>query len=139
VQVPTLSDGTNTFTVFAGLFDTLTGTSVDGCYFSYTNGTNSGAWSVTTVSNSTSTGTSNVTSGITLGAGTWYRLKIVVNAAGTNVDYYIDDVLKVTHTTNIPTGTTRATGFGINILKSASTTARFFNLDYVSFRQEVTR
>jgi len=128
VRMPTLSDGTNTYTVRFGLMDGIAaGQPANGVIFSYTNGTNSGRWRGSTIASSTAT---NVDSTITVTANTWYRVKIIVNAAGSNVDFYIDDVLIGSATTNIPTAALRLVA---KIEKSAGTTARTANIDYFAW------
>jgi hypothetical protein len=129
VRVEVLSSSTQTHTTYWGLMDgTAAGAPVNGVYFSYTHGTNSGRWVCTTRASSTSTA---VNSSITVTANQWYRLKAVINAAGTNVDFYIDDTLVGSSTTNIPTAAQR---FVFKMEKSAGTTAARSNLDYVAFR-----
>lgn len=75
---------------------------------------------------------------ITLAANTWYRLRIVVNADGTSVAFYINGTLVATHTANIPTGTARLLGFGWLLIKSVGTTARTALIDYLQFAQTFT-
>jgi hypothetical protein len=60
-------------------------------------------WQVVTRNASTSTTT---TTTVAVTADQWYKLRFIVNAAGSQVDFYIDDVLVASHTTNIPTSTT---------------------------------
>jgi hypothetical protein len=67
-------------------------------------------------------------------ANQWYILKAVINAAATSVDFYIDNVLVKTETTNIPTAST--VGNIINLVKSAGTTARTVDVDYYYFKQK---
>lgn len=105
IRTPTLSGGGNTYVYSAGLADSTTllaasKTFVDGVYFQYTDTVNGGNWqlkstkaSVTTTVNSASTVGTNFTT-----------LSIVVNAGGTSVSYYVDNVQVGTAiTTNIPT------------------------------------
>jgi len=62
--------------------------------------------------------------GIAQSATTFRTFKFVTNSAGTSVEFYIDGVLKATHTTNIPTAdiepeyqanTTTATYYGVAV------------------------
>jgi hypothetical protein len=129
VRVEVLSSSTQTHTTYWGLMDgTAAGAPANGVYFSYTHGTNSGKWVCTTRSASTSTA---VNSSITVTANQWYKLKAVINAAGTQVQFYIDDTLAGTSTTNIPTAAQR---FVFKMEKSVGTTAARSSLDYVAFR-----
>jgi len=72
-----------------------------------------------------------------LAASTWYRVKIVINADATRVDFYLyseagtqlwTDYL----TTNIPTATGRETGHGIVVTNSGTSALALVNLDYMS-------
>lgn len=67
-------------------------------------------------------------------------LKIIVNAAGSSVTYYIDGALVQTHSAaaNIPTGAGRWTGVGLRILKSAGSTSRSLYVDWVRLRTTAT-
>lgn len=57
------------------------------------------------------------------------KLRVVVNAAGTEAKFYIDGTLVATHTTNLPySATTGISGFGAKIEKTAS--AASTNVDY---------
>jgi hypothetical protein len=68
---------------------------------------------------------------------TWYALKIVVNAAGTNVAFYVNGSLISTHVTNIP-ATTSGFGFGVGIFKSIGTTSAVLHCDYVKLGHAFT-
>lgn len=127
IQIPTLSDGTETFTVRAGLLDSPT-TQTNAAYFSYTHGTNSGKFQCITSDNGTPT---TADSGITVVAGTWYRLRIEVNAAGTSAAFFINSAsAAATNSANIPTGAAKPFAGGFGIVKSAGTTSRSLYADY---------
>lgn len=134
VKLPTLSDGSNTYTVYMGFEDSSASAPVDGAHFEYTHSVNSGAWQVKTTSNSTATTTSTAS---TVDA-SWHRYAVEINAAASSVTFYIDGTSVATHTTNIPTGTGRETSFGFLIVKSAGTTTRYINVDYMSLYQKLT-
>lgn len=73
----------------------------NGCYFLYNSGTNSGNWVGKTANGGTR---SSANSANAVVAGNWVRLTIVVNAAGTSVAYFVNNV-QITNsplTTNIP-------------------------------------
>lgn len=134
----TISNSTDTYVLFAGLTDSVSGTPVDAVWFTYTDTAGTGAtWRTECRSNSVSTGPTNV--GSNLVALQWYTLGIEVNAAGTEAKFYLDGVLVDTVTTNIPTGSTRALGFGVGIRKTLGTAARGFNIDYVLLETELAR
>ncbi|UEG48882.1 hypothetical protein LK994_09555 [Ferruginibacter lapsinanis] len=135
VRIENLSVAAQAFTVYFGLSDlvlasgTVTaGAPSNGIYFTYTHGTNSGAWVATTRSAGTST-TFNTTN--TVNANQWYRLKAVVNATGTQIDYYIDATYLGSVTTNIPTAPMK---LFFKIEKTAGTTSRTCSIDYIGWR-----
>lgn len=132
VRVPTLSDGTNTFSLALGLRDIIAGAATDQIDIAYTHGTNSGNWQLRTRSSGTLT-TVNGTAGPV--ANTWTTLEIVVNAAGTSVELFADGVSMGTSSTNIPTV---ALAFMSLIAKSAGTTARTVDLDLMQVKQTLT-
>lgn len=129
VQVPTISDGTDTFTVLAGLSDDPYNGNIppgtDGIWFSYTHGTNSGHWTFSTRQSGAETA---IDTGIAVVAGTWYKLKFIINAAGSSIQSYIAGTAAGTPiTTNIPTGKVMV---GWLMKKSAGTNNREFYIDY---------
>lgn len=133
-KLATLSDGTNTYTARIGFGDASTGSKpTDGCWFEYTDGTNSGAWQILTGASSsyTTQNTSNTADT------SWHRYRVDINAGGTSVAFYIDDtqVANSPITTNIP-----STSIGLfwQIIKSAGATARTFAVDFVSVYQKLT-
>lgn len=128
VRVTTLSTGSETYTYRAGFVDNNDGESTDGCFFRYTDGTNSGKWQGVCRNNG-SESTCDTT--ITVATATWYRLNVLVNGAGTSVDFQTDGTSRCQVTTDIPTGAGRGTGYGSLIKKSAGTTARTIDLDYM--------
>lgn len=119
----TLSDGTDTYTAYFGLFDYAGGDYDPGSYFTYTHGTNSGKWqSITTQSASSTTNDTGVT------ATTNYSIfELEVNAANTSHVFKINGSTVATHTTNLPTGTVT---FLIRITKSAGTSRRILGVDW---------
>jgi hypothetical protein len=122
----TLSDGTDTYTASVGFHDLVTsGDAVDGAYFRYTHGTNSGKWEAVTRASSAETAAD---TGVTADVTTYHIFEVRINSAGTSATFYIDGVLTNTIATNIPTSTTT---FAIKIEKTAGSTARKFYADYV--------
>lgn len=130
-----LSDGTDTYVIGVGFNDSSnTATPVDAAQFRYVQ-TASTFWQYTCASNSVLT---TATSSVTVATSTWYLLEVVVNAAGTSVDFIINGTLAGTTTTNIPIGAGRELGMRCFILKSAGTNARAMDVDYASFYQYCT-
>lgn len=129
VQFPVLSVLGEEYSMRGGLFNVIsTANPGNGAYFDY-NRVASGNFFRTVSYNATAT-TMNVTS-VPVVAGQWYKLKVIINTAGTQIDYYIDDVLVQSHTTNIPTGTAKPINPVHQIIKSSGTTPRLMLLDWV--------
>lgn len=135
VKVVTLSDGTETFTVRCGWNDSQTADGADGVYFRYTHSENSGRWVLVARSNSVETATNSTA---TVPANSWDRLRIVVNAAGTSAEGFVDGVSIGTVASNIPITQARATGMTTGIVKSAGTTSRNIVVDYIMVKQAFT-
>lgn len=140
--IPTLATAGENFVVKNGFYDGFnTANTTDGAYFlADTQGTSTGSaasgnWQIVTTSNSVRTFT---TTSIAISTTTYSKFRIDVNAAGTSVKFYIDNTLVGTHTTNIPTGSARATGAGAMILKSVGTSARTVNVDYLYYAMKFT-
>lgn len=128
LQVPTLSNGTDTYTSRFGFLKSITGESVDGAFFRYTDSVNGGRFQAVTRSNNTETA---VDTGVTVATNTTYVLGIEVDASIPQAVFKINGTTVATVTTNIPTSSTRSTGVGIMGLKSAGTTATTFaTVDY---------
>jgi hypothetical protein len=137
IRINTLSTALERFGFIFGFADAnSTMPQGDGAFFIYDEGGASGAGSaaspnfqVVTASAANKTYT---TTSIPVVAGQWYKLKVVVNADASQVDFYIDGVKVVpTHSTNIPSGAGRQTSFLNLLLKSVGTTSRTADIDYV--------
>lgn len=134
VYIPTLSDGTQRFTILGGYFANLSSpTQANAVCFLYDEGgvaTGAGAsgnWRALTANNSTRTYTDTT---IAVVAATWVKLRIEVNADATEVVFKINGTTVATHSTNIPTAAGREMGCATGIIKSIGTTARTMWLDY---------
>jgi hypothetical protein len=125
VRFPTLSTSTQEYTTYIGLLNTLTSTAepTNGIYFSYSRAAST-FWQVKTANTTRTT----VTSSVTVTANQWYKLALVVNAAGTNIDFYIDGTYVGSSTTNIPTS---AVAPAWNSLKTVGATDIAQHIDYV--------
>ena len=77
------------------------------------------------------------TSSVPVVAGQWYKLRIDLNAAGTQASFYIDGNLITTLTTNIP-ATSTAMGVHSLIVKTIGTTARAMQTDYFMYEEIFT-
>lgn len=132
LRMGTLSTAAQEYNVYVGFIDNMGAVAepVDGVYFKYDRNT-SVNWIITTSNNSTRT---NTTTGVAVSATTFQKLKAVVNDTGTSVEFFIDGVSVGTHTTNIPTGAGRWTGFGTKIEKTAGTTNVSMYVDYATLQ-----
>lgn len=129
VRIVTLSDGSETFTVRAGFGDHGYPTEHrDGAFFRYIHSENGGNWTAVCRANNVET---SADTGIAAVAGTWYVLRVVVNAAASSVAFYIDGTLRATIITNIPSGAGRETGASVSMVKSVGTTARVLLADWL--------
>ena len=80
-------------------------------------------------------------SGIAASADTWYKLRIVCNAAGDSVSFFING----TETSNspitganIPVGFAERFGAGVWLVKSAGTTERLAYVDRILVKKTLT-
>lgn len=135
-----LSNGTDTYQTRIGFGNQSAATlPTNGAYFVY-DSTTSANWQCVCVAASTKT---QVTTTVAVKAKTtrdatfWQRLTVVANAAGTQVDFYIDGTNVATITTNVPTGNNN---FGMNhmIQKSAGTSNSFVFIDYTYLKMAFT-
>lgn len=132
VRIPTLSDGTNTFRVQIGFNDGTQVIPVNmGVYFSYIHSENSGKWRLA-VNDAGSPSLSNTS--VTVVAGIWVRLGLVFAADGTTCDGFIDGANIGTVSVN----PANAGSFGMGIVKTAGTSARTLDVDYIQVSQTLT-
>ena len=143
VYIPILSTATERYVIFDGLQATsnfINATNMVGFIYdeggTYASGVSAGSpnWKCFTIGGGTRTITTTTTAVV---SATWTKLRIEINAAGTSVGFYVDNVLVATHTTNIPASTT-VLHQGNFIAKSAGTTARTYISDYMSLKQTLT-
>lgn len=133
IRITTLS-GTPSFNTKIGLQDnSAVGTPANGIYFYYSD-TDSGKF--TCVTRNASTSTIITTTGVTVAAATWYKLRIQINSTGNNVDFFINDVWVANSTTNIPTTNAMMLMASIEKQGTASATARTMDIDWLYFRVE---
>lgn len=138
VQIPTLSNSTETFRFFVGLSNNTQVASATSVAFLYDSAgvtmgsAATGNWQVVCANAGTRSYT---TTSVPVVAGQWYRLKAVVNAAATQVQFFIDGNPVRTETNNIPT--TGVTPMAV-LTKSNGTTARTALIDWFFFKQKFT-
>lgn len=127
VSLSALADGTNTFVAHVGLFDsTGTASTTDAFFFRHSTA-NSGNWSILVLSGGSVT--SNIDTGIPVVPSTYYRLKIVISAAATQIDFYINGSLIASVTTGLPTRSIMYAA-GCRIVKSVGTSNRQMRIDW---------
>ena len=133
VGVDTLSTSGERYALRNGFIDSGLGESANGIFFRYDSQVNGGRWEAVTRSAATETATD---TGVSPSAGTYQLFDIVVNAAGTSVEFKINGAAVATNTTNIP-GASAAFGWGVFALKSVGTTQTFaYLLDFWEIEQE---
>ena len=143
VTVETLSTSTERFfTIFGNIGVANYLNPANGIFFTYDEGgvigagANAGSPNFKCVSINTLSRTF-FTSSVPVVAGQWYKLRIDINAAGTQAAFYIDGNLITTLTTNIP-ATSTAMGVHSVIVKTVGTTARATQTDYFMYEEIFT-
>ena len=132
-----LSTALERYVLRAGLGSiTLPNTILFGIFFEYTDNENGGRWQALCEDGVAET---SVDTGITVVGLQYYKLEWEINAAGTSVEFFIDDVSVATITTNIPTGVANNTFVNIHIMKLVGTTTRPVYWDAYYWEQDVTR
>lgn len=124
--------------VRVGLHDiSSTSDAVDGIYFEYDPST-SANWLMVASSNSSRTKTA---SSSLVNALTWYRLKIVSNAANDSIEYFVDGVSIGTVTTDIPTSGSGSRQMGLGcFIQNTTAAAQYMDVDLVYwFNKGITR
>lgn len=129
----TVSDGTNTYTIRAGLLDSLSAEPTDGIFLRYVHSANSGKWLLVARKNGSET---TADTGITYAVNAVHRYAIVTygGLATPAVDLYMTDSTGALDTmawvcsvanANVPTTVARAYGIGMSIIHAgAGTTTR---------------
>ena len=128
--------GTQT-TVRIGLMNgtTTSADPTDGIYFQYATTTTAGNWFRCTQNNNAVTCTD---TGVarTLTLNTYQRFKFVTNAAGTSVEFFIDEASVGVNNTNLPANT-RPIGPGIG-MHTAAATIQAWKIDYYQIKRNLT-
>ena len=129
IMIPTLGATGQQYQIRIGFGDSqnANGAGTDGAYLLYDPATTT-AWRVSTLAGGTATTT---TTSTTPAANTWY--KVAVEDTGTATNFYVDDVLIGTSSTNRPTGAAQQCGLMAKIDKTTGSTARLFYLDYIQY------
>lgn len=125
INVEDLSENLKNFTTRVGWSGDTGLDPISGAYFRYSHNINGGRWQCV---NRNSDNETVGDSGITVTAGEWYNLKVVLTF--NEAKYYINDVLVQTITTNIPA--TFSCGFSYSLATSAFIVKRH-SVDYFSW------
>jgi hypothetical protein len=116
---------------YIGFMDTPTaGAPVDGCYFKIDRTAQSNRWVAVCRSNSVETV---VDSGVNFSTSAFQKLFILINAAGTSVQFQINGTTVATITTNIPSGAGRWFSLGFKHTKRAGSTNIILYIDYLQW------
>ncbi len=139
IAVPTLSNGVDNTTFVFGLNDGSSydahGACTDGAYFSLDYAVDQTHWNTNTTSNGTNTQKTSVLAGAVPVAGTYYRYTISV-LGSTSAGFFINTSpfsgtpITAIHTTNLPTGAGRQTGFNYCLHKTLGVGAQLLYADY---------
>ncbi len=133
IYVTTLSTVTEAYTLRFGHGNSATADFVDGAYFEYTDVGSTPNWYKCTATNSNRTKTDTT---VAAAAGAWTRLRVVVNADGTSVEYFINGTSVGVMTLTIP-GAGRVISEVLSIIKSVGTTARLVRIDWAWFHVDL--
>jgi hypothetical protein len=126
VRFPTLATAVSDYSTYIGLLNTITATAepTNGVYFTYSRATSTN-WIIKTANGGTRTST---TTSVAVNANQWYKITLVINADGTQVDYYIDGTFVGSITTNISTA---ALGPSWNSQKTVAASDVAQHIDYM--------
>jgi hypothetical protein len=133
---PFISTALQRYTHRIGFFNITPPNAINnGVGFEYSDDQNGGRWQAIThdgVETSTDTG-------VTFAVSTWYKMEFIINAAGTSVEFFIDDVSVATNTLNIPTGTGFFHFHSNQIVKTIGLGSRTLYIDATAIYTQVTR
>jgi hypothetical protein len=114
IRIPTLATAIDDYTLRLGYGTSVNADHANGVYFEY-NRSLSTNWRLKTANQSIRT---SVNSSIPVVNNAWIQLSWIVNAAGTQVDFYVDGVLAGSITTNIPIVTGQGCGPNYQIVST---------------------
>lgn len=98
-NIATLSTTINRYSIVIGMADTIASTAIaNGVWLQYSDNLNSGNWTLNT---SIATVATNTNSSVAASLG-WHNAQIVINAAGTSAQYFMDGVSLGTVATTFP-------------------------------------
>lgn len=122
------------FVCYVGFHDlTGAGAPAEGAYFVYADSLGPN-WLCITRDNNVQTA---IDSGVAANI-SYNKFRIVVNEAGTQIQFFINNVLVGTSVTNIPNNVNRPTGIACRIESITGTTPKFLNIDYYYHKLSIT-
>jgi hypothetical protein len=139
VFIRTLSTGTDRYNLIVGFSNSTSSTMAAGCTFIYDEGgVGTGTlvspnWQIMTAFSSVRTV---VDTGVAVSASTFYNFRVDINDNSTVVNYYLNDILVRTETTNIPPDGTRVAQPIIGITKTVGTTDIGILVDYIGLKKK---
>lgn len=132
IRIPTLSTVTEEYDLPIGFSDNSFDNNPDpGVFFRYERIGTGVNWQCVTQDGTGSTVTDSGTA-VVASATVWTRLRVAINAAGTEVKFLIDEVIVATHTTDIPPFTQSVR---VGMFKSAGTTEALLYVDRIHYRK----
>jgi hypothetical protein len=136
LKVPTISDGTDDYTINTGLDTSTNGVANNSVVMRYNHALNSGKWIL--VYNRAGV-TTTIDSGITVASDTWYRLKFTITNAAHDLEFFVDGSSVGTATPAAPIASAIQNGIKVAIVKNAGTTDRRVHIDYIYVEQTLDR
>jgi hypothetical protein len=131
IKIPVLSTGTEQFRFQVGLGNqgNSAADQTNGVFFEHFS--DSGFWKRCVADNASVIKTPTTAP---VQAGAWVRLKIVINAAGTQAEFFVNGVSVGIENTLIPVAATRNVGHVFRILKTIGTTSSFAYIDFFYYK-----
>lgn len=135
IYLTALSSAASRFVIFTGMTNNSSYTLItNGVYIRYSDNINAGVFEAVCNSGGVTT---TLTSGTAAVINTWYKLTIVVNAAGTSVEFFLNGVSFGTIATNIPTTVKLASTVAMSNT-AALAAARNSYCDYIFWQKTLT-
>lgn len=131
ININTLSTAGERYAFRIGLANGMLGDFTSGVYLEYDE-SQSANWRIKSANFGTRTTT---TSGTAVATG-WQTVELLVNSGGTSVEFWVDGTSLGTITTNIP-GAGNGIGPAMIVQKSAGTTSRYIDVDYLKSWQRL--
>jgi hypothetical protein len=126
-----LSDATNTYSMWLGFSDSITGIGANTAGLYYSSASNTNFLYVCRKASVETAIASSVVADLN-----WHIINIVVDKPGNNAVFTLDNTTPVTVSTNVPN--TNRIGLCSYILKSVGTTARTLDIDYETLKADFT-